>query len=85
MVTCLLWSALLFIRSDATPMFRASDNIPYMTPYSSGYPTLKEKRKRNKSSLLSPHVAVPTTNYVRNARHSVFRREYIFCYPVPHF
>ncbi|KAI6160445.1 hypothetical protein EDD17DRAFT_1510427 [Pisolithus thermaeus] len=46
-------------------MFRASDNIPYMTPYSSGYPTLKEKRKRNKSSLLSPHVAVPTTNYSR--------------------
>ncbi|KAI6113311.1 hypothetical protein EDD16DRAFT_1521300 [Pisolithus croceorrhizus] len=51
MVTCLLWP-------DATPMFRTSYNVPYVTP--------QEKRKHNRSSLLYPHVAVSTTNYVQN-------------------
>ncbi|KAI6162604.1 hypothetical protein EDD17DRAFT_1576461 [Pisolithus thermaeus] len=69
MVTCLLWSVLLFLRPDATPMFRTSYNVPYVTP--------QEKRKHNRSSLLYPHVAVSTTNYVQNVRHSIFRREYV--------
>ncbi|KAI6109055.1 hypothetical protein EDD16DRAFT_1616412, partial [Pisolithus croceorrhizus] len=81
MVACLLWSVLVFLRSDATP---APDvqNVPYVTSHSSGYSALEEKRKHNKSSLFSLHIAVSATGYVRNARYSVFRREYIVCYPV---